>query len=138
MSSPIYVPLDLKTLGIVVSTLLVAIGGLLRLMLYLFQKGLDERAENTASALKKVEEHIGDALNAHRALIEQRMAGFEDRQRREQDRVSLLEAEHKALHQTLAMRFVQREDFIRFASSIDNKIDRLGELFTRYTMKGHD
>lgn len=134
----ILVPLDIKTMATVVLFGLGAIGGLLRLMLHLFQKHLDERAASTTKQLESFEESIEDALDAHQKLIEQRICAFENSQRVEQERLSRLEAAHQALHNNLAMRFVQREDFIRFASSIDHKIDRLGELFTRFTMRGTD
>ena len=138
MNETLVVPLDVRTLGIAVTLAVAVIGGLLRLMLYLFEKHLNERAANQAAQIEQVKEAFETSFDAHAKLVDLRMSGLDTALRNEITRLSRLEAEHAALKDMLVLRFVQRDDFIRFASAIDHKIDRLGELFTRFTIKGQD
>lgn len=146
MNGEISIILDPKTIATVVIALIACFGALLKVMLSLFIKHLDERAAQQdkqlaemkqahSDQLHEVEDRIETSLLSFQQLTEQRLRTFEDNSGRERDRLSRLEASHNALHDMLAMRFVQREDFIRFASSIDSKIERLGELFTRMTIQ---
>lgn len=47
---------------------------------------------------------------------------------READRVEQLQRRVDAIHHTLPLEYVRREDWIRFSASIDAKLDRLAEL----------
>lgn len=138
MNEQLLIPLDIKTLVTVVFFMITVVGGLLRLMLHLFEKHLNERAANQAKQIAQVKESFEESFKGQEKLIDQRVNGFESAMRSEITRLSRLEAEHAALKDMLVLRFVQRDDFIRFASAIDHKIDRLGELFTRFTIKGQD
>ncbi len=50
---------------------------------------------------------------------------------READRIKELQRRVEDLSQALPMEYVRREDWIRFSSSIDAKLDRLAELIHR-------
>ena len=86
--------------------------------------------------LSQFEKRLEERDRANRELGDARLRGIEDRQATENMRLSNLIRDVHDLMNQLPLRFVQRDDWIRFASQIDHKIDRLGELFNRYMLTG--
>jgi hypothetical protein len=90
---------------IAITLLLVVLGGMAgfgKLLLHLYDARAIERHKQ-----------LGDALA------------------NEAERVKQLQQRVDAIHITLPLEYVRREDWIRFSSSIDTKLDRLAELIHR-------
>lgn len=85
--------------------------------------------------LNQFEKRMNERFDAQDKMRSERFKSIEDRQAVENQRLTNLTNEVHGLNNILPLRYVQRDDWIRFASQIDHKIDRLGELFTRYTMR---
>lgn len=86
--------------------------------------------------LTQFEKRMNERFNAQDTLREARLKSIEETQLRENIRLNTLTQDYHSLSQLLPMQYVRREDWIRFSAQIDHKLDRLGELFTRYTMRG--
>lgn len=84
--------------------------------------------------LAQFEKRMDERFQAINELREARLKAIEDRQATENIRITNMGNELNSLANLLPLRFVQRDDWIRFASQIDHKIDRLGELVTRLSM----
>lgn len=78
--------------------------------------------------LGQFEKRMNERFDAQDALRDARFKAIEDRQSVENMRLTNLANEVHGLNNTLPMRYVQRDDWIRFASQIDYKNDRLGVM----------
>lgn len=105
-----------------------------RLLLHQFERHMDERAKSQRELMTGLESRIESRLTHQDGMREARLKALEDLHRQEAQRLSQLHTDFNGLAQLLPIRFVQRDDWIRFASQIDHKIDRLGELVTRLSM----
>ncbi len=85
--------------------------------------------------LSQFEKRMNERFDAQDKQRDARLKAIEDKQSVENLRLTNLSNEVHSLNSILPLRYVQRDDWIRFASQIDHKIDRLGELFTRFTMR---
>lgn len=63
--------------------------------------------------------------------IDARLAGIENAQQAERSGVEELQKKVEAISSRLPLEYVRREDWIRFSSSIDAKLDHLADLFNR-------
>ncbi|MDO5625025.1 MAG: hypothetical protein Q4G71_10075 [Pseudomonadota bacterium] len=110
------------------------VAGFGRLLLHQFEKHMDERAQRQRELMQGLEERLENRLSNQDASRDQRLKSLEDLQRQETGRLTQLHTDFNSMAQMMPIRFVQRDDWIRFASQIDHKIDRLGELVTRLSM----
>lgn len=85
--------------------------------------------------LGQFEKRMNERFTAQDTLREARLKAIEESQMRENIKLNTLQQEMHSVLQLLPMQYVRREDWIRFSAQIDHKLDRLGELFTRYTMR---
>lgn len=85
--------------------------------------------------LSQFEKRMAERFQAQTESRNERLRGIEEKQATEITRLANLANDVHALTNLLPLRYVQRDDWIRFASQIDHKIDRLGELFTRFTLR---
>jgi hypothetical protein len=98
-----------------------------RMLLSQFEKRMDERF-TTLNEMREARLH---AIEDRLATENQRITNLGGEIN---TRITNLSSELNSLANLLPLRFVQRDDWIRFASQIDHKIDRLGELVTRLSM----
>ena len=97
--------------------ILVMVGAFGKILLRQFEQRLAERSE-----------HVAEMRQAERDTSERRLAGIENSLERESDRIGEIVSRIEKLNTTLPLEYVRREDWIRFSSTIDAKLDRLAEM----------
>lgn len=97
-----------------------------RLLLSQFEKRMNERFESN-------EELRAEEKRSHA----QRLTSIETGLEATSSRITGVVQRVEKLHQSLPLEYVRREDWIRFASTIDAKLDRLADMIT-YSNRSKD
>lgn len=81
--------------------------------------------------LNQFEKRMGDRFDAQDELRDARLRAIETKQTEEKVRIDALTGMVQQLTVNLPTEYVRREDWIRMSSTIDHKLDKVGEIVTQ-------
>lgn len=113
------IQLDMREVLILIGAFVALVFGFGRLLLAQFEKRMNERFEGQTKLRKE-----------EKRTQYQRMETIEDAMEQAAEHIAGVAERVEKLHRDLPLEYVRREDWIRFASTIDAKLDRLADMIT--------
>lgn len=86
--------------------------------------------------LSQFERRLGEKFEASTYLNTQQMESIQREIERDRKSLASLSEELRVISNELPLQYVRREDWIRFSTSIDHKLDKLADLVIQHNNSG--